>query len=565
MRYVLLVLFCSACGFPRPAPIHDDAGAGGSIDAFIGGDAQTAGPDAQTVTPDAGPMDFTLTLGAPRIRISEGLSTSVTVMLGRNDYREEVSVQIAGLPSGITADTLTITGNNGELVLHSAPGATQGEAALTITAAGATKSHEAALSLLAMGAPGTVDHTLVTNGVLATLSGSGDAVAAQENGNVVVAGVFDGGLFVARYLSSGILDASFAGGVVQLHSTATIQVLRDVAVYPDGRVIVAGSFSMSGISKGFIVRLNNNGTADNSFGTAGRVELTLGIPGSADTVLTDIAIQPDGYILAAGTLAAKQTTGGVAVIARLASTGGIDSSFGENSGYTTVNLGGVFDVFNDIAIQSDGKILATGVATTPDSPSVAVFARFDTRGHLDHTFAGTGVAHINLPNSVRSISAMAIQPDGKIVGGGTGDGPNSGSSTYIVRLNDLDGSLDMSFGNKGVKKVSLSSTNSESVTSIAIQSDGKFVVDGFGANVFAPGHSNRAGILARIGNTTDVDIDGTYNGGIIRSDPSDGMDGANTEFNALAIDSDGRAVIAGRYLSGGEFPTVTILVSRYWP
>ena len=95
-----------------------------------------------------------------------------------------------------------------------------------------------------------------------------------------------------------------------------------------------------------------------------------------------------------------------------------------------------------VAIQSDGKIVVVGGVPGSNSFTVPAVLRFLSNGSLDRTF-GTNGAFV-LPNSFGSYSEVAIQTDGKILLGTNGGGVNA----EVDRLTST-GLLDSSFGSGG--------------------------------------------------------------------------------------------------------------------
>jgi uncharacterized delta-60 repeat protein len=111
--------------------------------------------------------------------------------------------------------------------------------------------------------------------------------------------------------------------------------------------------------------------------------------------------------------------------------GRLDPSFGVRG--TVLTDFGVrsFEAANALAIQPDGRIVAAGFSTTTPIPDFGL-ARYDSRGHLDRGFGirGTVLTDFGGSGSVDVASAVAIQPDGKIVAAGYSDA--SGSSDFAL-------------------------------------------------------------------------------------------------------------------------------------
>jgi uncharacterized delta-60 repeat protein len=126
---------------------------------------------------------------------------------------------------------------------------------------------------------------------------------------------------------------------------------------------------------------------------AGALDPSFGV-GGVDDSASDVLIQPDGKIVAAGT-----------AMARYNSNGSLDTSFGAMGKVTTA--GGIGWIAA-IALQSDGKIVA--VAGDPDTR----LARYEANGALDVSFGsgGTVVADLGNPDGATDV---ALQSDGTIL------------------------------------------------------------------------------------------------------------------------------------------------------
>src|SRR5690606_36056341 len=199
-------------------------------------------------------------------------------------------------------------------------------------------------------AGGGLDLGFGTNGLLSTdlIPYSADerfaaAVALQADGKILVAGDHE----LARYNADGTLDASFgSGGVVQVQFRTVRDAVLDVAVQPDGRILVAGTaralVNLPANDDFAVARFEADGTLDTSFGVdgvafadfAGRVD-------GAD----DILILPDGSIVVVGTAHTLNQFGAADAdfgIARFTSAGVLDSTFSVD-GKTTIDIAGRSD------------------------------------------------------------------------------------------------------------------------------------------------------------------------------------------------------------------------------
>jgi uncharacterized delta-60 repeat protein len=126
-----------------------------------------------------------------------------------------------------------------------------------------------------------------------------------------------------------------------------------------------------------------------------------------------------------------------------------------------------------IVIQPDNKILLGGTSFSPAANQDFTVIRYNTDGTLDNSFGVNGVAAYPINGaSVDESYDMALQPDGKIVMVGS----TAQWDVAMMRLN-TNGSLDPSFGGSGV--VTFSFPYSEIPYSVAIQTDGKIVIGGY--------------------------------------------------------------------------------------
>jgi len=155
-------------------------------------------------------------------------------------------------------------------------------------------------------------------------------------------------------------------------------------------------------------------------------------------------------------------------------TGILDTSF-DGDGIVTIPVG-VFSLIGSVVIQPDGKIVVGGSASNPLLASA--IARLNPDGSLDDSFGNGGVVTTSVAAN-SAYSALAIQPDGKLLAAGSGAFPHDGfdnSKAILVARYNSDGSLDMSFDTNGIAMTSIGITDGAS--SIAIQEDGKIVVAG---------------------------------------------------------------------------------------
>jgi uncharacterized delta-60 repeat protein len=219
---------------------------------------------------------------------------------------------------------------------------TFGEAGIAVTDVGGVTNEGRGLKVLA-------DNSLLVSGFAPIV------VSASNGGPVVASAPFTG---VVRYRENGTLETTFgSGGRVQLPGD---DVGRGLAVQSDGRIVLAGSIEtvpFPATKKEFaLMRLLANGTVDDSFGNAGRVQTAFTDRGDA---AFGVALQADGKIIAAG--ASNIQVNSNFAVARYDSDGDLDASFSQD-GKLTIDFFGFTDVAENVAIQSNGRIVLGGVA-----------------------------------------------------------------------------------------------------------------------------------------------------------------------------------------------------------
>lgn len=272
-------------------------------------------------------------------------------------------------------------------------------------------------------ARGDLDPSFGSGGKVTTDFGGNETawgLAVQSDGKAVVAGTrFDPGpsddFVLARYTSRGALDATFDGdGRVTTDFGGRSDGADDVAIQADGKIVAAGSgFPAQVRPLDFaLARYNRDGTLDSTFGDGGKV-LTTFEPNSIDGA-NAVVIQPDGRIVAAGSTRTGPTR--EFAVARYLPNGSLDASFdGDGLVVTPIPSGVVFD----LAVQPDGKLIAAGWSN-PGGFDIAM-ARYNPDGSLDTSFDGEGiVVASSLRPASTYASHVLVQRDGKILTGGTG-------------------------------------------------------------------------------------------------------------------------------------------------
>lgn len=332
----------------------------------------------------------------------------------------------------------------------------------------------------------------------------------------------------------GFADLSFGkAGVTTSDFGGNDDIASAIAVQADGRIVVAGfSDSVDPRYAFALARYNSDGALDTTFGIDGLV--TTVFFGYSDLAYA-LAIQTDGKIVAAGTAYMISGYSDFA-LARYNKDGSLDNTFGNKGRITTDFYGGIDDVFG-LVIQPDGKIIAAGRAISRITYDDFALARYNPDGSLDGSFGTGGKVVTDFFGGNDQASTLALQPDGCILVGGT-----VGDSVRDFRLFALarylsDGSLDRTFGGGKITTDLGGTTNVASA--VVVQKDGKIVLAGTSLR-----RSSSDFALMR------YDRDGAVDAGFGESGLVTADFGSGDVALAMAIQKNGKIVIAGRAMYG---------------
>ncbi len=149
-------------------------------------------------------------------------------------------------------------------------------------------------------------------------------------------------------------------------------------------------------------------------------------------------------------------------------------------GFAKYGLGIGQMAVNDLVLLPDDRMVAAGWVDTPTGRDVLLL-RFTPKGELDPTFGSGGVVVADLAqnndgnssNDKDEATAIAIQPDGKLVI--TGKADDGGSNLLVARFNP-GGTLDPTFSGDGVDIHHIGAWPEG--FDVAVQDDGRIVVAG---------------------------------------------------------------------------------------
>ena len=409
--------------------------------------------------------------------------------------------------------------------------------------------------------------TVVTN-LDATGPGYSDVparVISTENGFFVIGsqGTANAStVAIASYDKDGVLHANFGSdGIATAPQEDDGVVVSDAALVSDG-IVAVGTLTNAGQTYGIVYKFTEQGALDTSFG-----EFESGVDtysdGDAET-FSAVEVTSDGKLVIAGT--AEVDGERQPIVYRLLPDGSIDSTFGDSG---VVSLRAVVPettegttAINDIALQSDGKVVLAGyVEQYPDpSPSArprfALLMRINGDGTLDESFASAGVFAYRPPDGQASgyigINAITLQgADEKILAAGYGASSSLQSTIAVLLRVTSDGLLDPALGSSSAK---VFLTQGNSFTDVTLDEGGRIIASG------------KKTIGQSGADVTDSFVARYSPGGV--ADPTFSEDGLavfdignDDEALSVAMNSNGEILVAGSVEDGTDDWYITKLGS----
>jgi uncharacterized delta-60 repeat protein len=345
---------------------------------------------------------------------------------------------------------------------------------------------------------GALDSSFGSGGMVtlafAGTNGGAQAVVVQPvDGKIVVVGSANQSTgkksytalpVVVRLNPDGSLDGTFGSGGTAWVSLGGIGYFNSVALQADGRIIVAGGWSV-------VSRLMTNGALDTTFNGSG--SYVRSTPGWFDAVTIQKVAEQERIVVAGGVL--DSLSHPIGAVWRLDSAGYLDTSFGASGVVTTSfhDEDGLYhsDVFEDVAVDSSNRIVAAGSTVVLESnrplveQSWLALARYSPDGAPDPTFGSAGRVLASSYEAYDVGQVLVIQPDDKVVVAGYSNNFGADGNTVdykagVWRFNS-DGTVDQSFGPGGwgwVPDPIVSGSVYVNWMGIALQADGTIVCGG---------------------------------------------------------------------------------------
>lgn len=415
--------------------------------------------------------------------------------------------------------------------------------------------------------------------------------------------LLSGNMLDGALAAHGDLDNTFDGnGRLATDFNSGFDVVTDMVVQPDGKIVVVGVSGISG-QEGIaaIARYNVDGSLDTSFSGDGK--LTLG--GNCKRVA--VAMRPNSSSIVIVYYVHVPDLPTALRVTRLFSDGTPDDGFGGDG--TAIDSTLENFTLGDVVLQNDGKVIVVGgsVGTTvgPTSPSDWLLWRFDTNGALDSGFSGDGRQQTDFGgNSSEFAASVVVLQNGTLLVGGTGSPAGQG---FALARYTTNGSLDTNWGGGDGKIFTDISGMSDIATDLKVQADGRILLAGssflsgltigtivrydaegvldnsfagdgilqsssFGLVVEAMAIQKTDGKIIGIGGAADfivgrLNTNGTPDtsfgtAGFVTTDMTNSSD---DEPKAIAIAFDRRIVVAGSTLNSVAGSTRNFCAARYLP
>lgn len=506
MKAPLLLLVC--CGLTG-------WGCGSSAPAADLGPAHEQGIDAGR--PDL-PASLSIALQPARLVLRQGSSVAVAIAVNRTGWSGPVALSANGLPTGVTAPPVATDGDSASLLVAAENQAATGLASATVVASGGGTEVSAALVVdirrpeavdSSFGSGGSVRFEIAQKLFP-------DRLVLQPDGKILVSADVEllqagdpspAGNVVYRFLSSGALDTSFGQNGVSVIGSSQQMLSAPIAIQPDGGIVGVYICNPPQLC---LRRLQPNGVADASFGAQGLVKTSL--EGNEST--GDVAVQPDGKIVVVGTTHQTLSAPASLFILRYLPDGQLDSGFANGGkvihsfadqlisiqrmileGGAIYIQGRAFKAGAFIARFTGSGALDTGFGdagmstgweriesfrATPtgivvsgrrsDSSEEQHLAWLTSAGAVDPSVGDGGILAVAAPAQT-AFAGLVVEPVGRLI---LGRGVSEGNGTLELVAFSGKGEPEQSFGGGGALALKLD--RQASILAIARADDGRIVV-----------------------------------------------------------------------------------------
>ena len=379
-------------------------------------------------------------------------------------------------------------------------------------------------------------------------------------------------LAAAAFAAPGKLDPGFGDGGVVVTATAPDggnDFQNGLVIQRDGMILVGGESDLGAAAGGLqwrITRYTRRGALDSSFGTGGTVTTSMSNAGGNDELIWELALQPDGKILAAGE--AVTATGGFDVaLARFNPDGTLDPSFGTGGKVTTaIGPDTRRDRAFEVAVVAGSTIVVAGFADMGPGAGRRNFmlARYNPNGSLGATFGSGGIVITRVApgdnNDLITTNGLTIDSVGRIVVAGQANmGAGAGGVNSALARYNPDGSLDSTFDGDGIVTTAIAAGDDfDSFIAVTIDANGRILTGG-GADA---GGFVFDWTLARY--SSDGSLDGSFGtGGKLTANLGPGN--TDDDLEGIVIQPTGKILVGGSVAATAATVDSDFAVARYNP
>lgn len=274
-----------------------------------------------------------------------------------------------------------------------------------------------------------------------------DALHSLSSGGVIGAGENATDFLVEKFLPDGTHDNNFGTAGIVKQKVGADNEANDMIVDTQGNIVVGGSVKNVNqtYTEACVVRFLPNGTPDPAFGTSGSRQLPFSVRNDA---IHSLAIAPDNKIYAAGNgMESLQRTG---VVVRLNNDGSVDTSFGTNGTLTLSGSPALEIIARKVFVQADEKIIVVyyEAAYGTANDDKVFLCRYFANGELDTSYGTNGRYDLVLPGGKDfELRGFARDNTGRIYVSGNFVKVST-NYFYLARLLP-NGGLDTSYGTSG--------------------------------------------------------------------------------------------------------------------
>ncbi len=342
---------------------------------------------------------------------------------------------------------------------------------------------------------------------------------------------------ITRLNADGTLDTSFNSTGKNKVDFGFTDGARAVAIQGDGKILVGGFAYVSSKFRFAILRLLDNGSLDNTFGTSGST--TTAFTSGAQAM--SMVLTSSGKAVLAGT--AVNTTKSTFALAKYKTNGTIDNSFGNSGKVFTTFTGSTFDSIQSVVEDPTQGLIVAGYSTISSLNKLAL-AKYSSNGSLDISFGNAGTLLPSYPGNEAVANAMTLDTSNNIYI--TGKSTTSGNDNVLVMKFTNTGATDNSFGTMGAVVLDLGSSQDQG-TGISIDSVGRILISAKSTNA----------VLIRLLSNGQLDTSFGLNGKVDAL-----MGGSNSQANSVLIDTNGKILLGGSASNGTN---LDFSLSRFLP